>query len=76
MAIDLSDHESGERYHGHYKKALKKLQKRLSHIHYAHIVHKRRAIIVFEGWDAAGKGGIIQRLTARWDPRNFEGGPI
>ena len=76
MSIDLSDYESGETFDGKYKHALKKLQKRLSHIHFAHIVHKRRAIIVFEGWDAAGKGGIIKRLTAEWDPRYFEVWPI
>jgi AMP-polyphosphate phosphotransferase len=76
MTIDLSDYESAEPFDGKYKKALAKLQKRLSHIHYAHIVHKRRAIVMFEGWDAAGKGGIIQRLTAQWDPRYFEVWPI
>jgi polyphosphate kinase 2 (PPK2 family) len=74
--IDLSDFEAGEAFDGDYGRALKKLQKRLSHIHFAHIVHKRRAIIVFEGWDAAGKGGIIRRLTAEWDPRYFEVWPI
>src|SRR3546814_7024095 len=31
---------------------------------------------MFEGWDAAGKGGIIQRLTAQLDPRYFEVWPI
>jgi polyphosphate kinase 2 (PPK2 family) len=76
MKIDLADYEKGEAFDGKYKHALAKLQKRLSHIHYAHIVHKRRAIIVFEGWDAAGKGGIIKRLTAEWDPRYFEVWPI
>lgn len=76
MTIDLTDYESTAAYDGHYKKTLAKLQERLSRIHFAHIVHKRRAIIVFEGWDAAGKGGIIQRLTAEWDPRYFEVWPI
>ncbi|MEP9360535.1 polyphosphate kinase [Sphingomonas sp. KR3-1] len=76
MSIDLSDYEDGEAFDGKYKHALEKLQKRLSHIHYAHIVHRRRAIIAFEGWDAAGKGGIIQRLTAEWDPRYYEVWPI
>ncbi|MBB5709238.1 polyphosphate kinase 2 family protein [Sphingomonas xinjiangensis] len=76
MTIDLTDYEAGAPYEGNYKKKLKKLQDRLSRIHYAHIVHKRRAIILFEGWDAAGKGGIIQRLTAKWDPRYFEVWPI
>jgi polyphosphate kinase 2 (PPK2 family) len=76
MTIDLSDYESGDAFDGNYEKTLAKLQKRLSHIHYAHIVHKRRAVILFEGWDAAGKGGIIKRLTAEWDPRYFEVWPI
>ncbi len=28
-------------------------------------------LVMFEGWDAAGKGGAIQRLTAELDPRSF-----
>ena len=27
--------------------------------------------VLFEGWDASGKGGAIRRLTARLDPRHF-----
>jgi polyphosphate kinase 2 (PPK2 family) len=33
-------------------------------------------IILFEGWDAAGKGTSIQHLTARLDPRGFKLYPI
>ena len=29
------------------------------------------SVIVFEGWDAAGKGTAINRLTQRLDPRGF-----
>ncbi|GEN35565.1 MULTISPECIES: polyphosphate kinase 2 family protein [Aneurinibacillus] len=29
-------------------------------------------ILVFEGWDAAGKGGAIRRLTEKIDPRGFQ----
>lgn len=72
MAIDLKDYEQGADYAGDYDADLAALQERLARIQVAHIVHKRRAIIALEGWDAAGKGGIIQRLTARWDPRYFE----
>ncbi|WLR42468.1 UDP-galactose-lipid carrier transferase [Bacillus carboniphilus] len=32
----------------------------------------RGCIFVFEGWDAAGKGGVIKRMTAGLDPRGFE----
>lgn len=74
-SIDLSDFEKGGKVDDYHDR-LAALQKRLSHIQTAHIIHKRRAIIVFEGWDAAGKGGIIRRLTADWDPRYFEVWPI
>jgi polyphosphate kinase 2 (PPK2 family) len=33
-------------------------------------------IIIFEGWDAAGKGTSIQTLTSRLDPRGFKLYPI
>ena len=71
MTINLSDHEAGATYDGDYDADLAKLQKRLAHAQVAHIVHRRRAIVVFEGWDASGKGGAIKRLTAEWDPRAF-----
>lgn len=78
MTIDLSDYEAGEhKLEGEaYHARLAELQKRLSHIQTAHLIHKRRAIILFEGWDAAGKGGIIKRLSAEWDPRYYEVWPI
>lgn len=76
MTLRLSDHETGAKYQGDYDEDLKALQKRLQHIQVAHIVHGRSAIVMFEGWDAAGKGGIIQRLTARWDPRHFQVHPV
>jgi polyphosphate kinase 2 (PPK2 family) len=69
--IDLGDYESGTRYRGKHSDDLAALQERLGRILVAHIVHGNRSIVVFEGWDAAGKGGAIQRLTAGWDPRAF-----
>ena len=74
--IRLSDYETGADYAGDYDKDLAALQERLARIQVAHICHGRRALILFEGWDAAGKGGAIQRLTAQWDPRYFEVYPI
>ena len=74
--IDLKDYEAGRKYDGHYKDDLKALQKRLEKIQVAHAANKRPALVMFEGWDAAGKGGIIQRLTAEWDPRFYEVWPI
>jgi len=52
-----------------YQKALIKQQKRLLAVQQAYLLQHRRAVIVFEGTDAAGKGGTIRRLTERLDPR-------
>ena len=76
MAIDLKDFEAGKDYDGDYDGDILKLEARLEKIQVAHIVHGKSAIIAFEGWDASGKGGAIQRLTACWDPRWYEVWPI
>ena len=52
-----------------YKKALANLQIELVKLQ-AWIVHKGlRVVVVFEGRDAAGKGGVIKRITQRMNPR-------
>jgi len=33
-------------------------------------------LVIFEGWDAAGKGGSIKRMTQRLDPRGYVVYPI
>lgn len=76
MTINLAKFESGKPYPGDYDADLAALQKRLAHVQAAHIGHKKRSVVMLEGWDAGGKGGIIQRMTARWDPRYFEVWPI
>ncbi|MDX3911783.1 MAG: polyphosphate kinase [Sphingobium sp.] len=76
MTIKLKDHESGAKFTGDYEATLADLQERLAKVQVAHIVHGKRSVILFEGWDAAGKGGIIQRMTAEWDPRYFHVWPI
>lgn len=74
--IDLADFEKGRHYPGHYRRDLAALQKRLERILVAHIVHGRSAVVMLEGWDAAGKGGIIERMVTRWDQRRYEVYPI
>lgn len=59
-----------------YKRQLKHWQTKLLHVQQAYFHQGRRAIIVLEGWDAAGKGGAIRRLTQRLDPRGFTVYPI
>ena len=55
----------------HYEKQLKKLQQKMLTVQQAYFHQERRAVLVFEGWDAAGKGGAIRRLTEGLDPRGF-----
>jgi polyphosphate kinase 2 len=54
-----------------YEKELRKLQVELCHLQEWIKAEGQRAIIVFEGRDAAGKGGTIKALTERVSPRVF-----
>ena len=59
-----------------YDKELKELQAELADLH-NYIYHKKIPVVIaYEGWDAAGKGGNIKRLTSALDPRGFEVHPI
>ncbi len=59
-----------------YEKKLLKLQKKLGAIQQAYLLQGHSAVIVFEGWDAAGKGGTIRRITSVLDPRGCKVWPI
>lgn len=77
IRLDKIDMVSGRlKNREEYDKRLAKLQKELLHIQQTYWHSKRRAILVFEGWDAAGKGGSIRRLTEPLDPRGFHVWPI
>ncbi len=54
-----------------FEKELQKLQVELCHLQEWVKDHGVRAIVVFEGRDAAGKGGVIKRITERVSPRVF-----
>ena len=56
---------------GDYEKKLKKLQVELCHLQDWVKETRARIILVFEGRDAAGKGGIIKAITERVSPRVF-----
>ena len=55
-----------------YIKNLKKLQIELIKQQECIIEKKQRVIVIFEGRDAAGKGGAIRRITERINPRYFK----
>ena len=59
-----------------YRRELKELQGRLSELHNQVYLRRIPVIIAYEGWDAAGKGGNIKRITAALDPRGYKVHPI
>jgi polyphosphate kinase 2 (PPK2 family) len=68
LNLDLEEQE--------YQKQLIYYQVGLFRLAYQVYVQQRPVIIVFEGWDAAGKGGAIRRVTEKLDPRGFVVYPI
>ena len=54
-----------------YAKELVKLQEKLCHLQEWVKAKGLRAIVIFEGRDAAGKGGTIKAITERVSPRVF-----
>ena len=59
--IDLVDYDS----------ELLKLQAELVDLQQWAAKHKKRVCVLFEGRDAAGKGGAIRRITERINPRHI-----
>ncbi|NBB81882.1 MAG: polyphosphate kinase [Alphaproteobacteria bacterium] len=59
-----------------YNEQLDHLQLELRKIQQAYLRTRDRAIIVFEGWDAAGKGGTIRRISEVMDPKTLKVWPI
>ncbi len=53
-----------------YERRLKKLQHRLLDLQVHHHQTGGRVLIGIDGWDAAGKGGLIQRLIYGLEPRS------
>jgi polyphosphate:AMP phosphotransferase len=55
-----------------YENVLKEYQRKIYEITWETYNKKRSAVVVFEGWDAAGKGGCIRRLTNAMDTRLYD----
>ena len=68
MAIDLTRFEHGAAFAGDEQAALSAVQERLAQLQVAQIAHRKRALIVFEGWSGAGKKAALKRLVGAWDP--------
>jgi polyphosphate kinase 2 (PPK2 family) len=59
-----------------YNRKLGPLQLSFQSLAHELYVQRRALIVVFEGWDAAGKGGAIRRLTEQLEARGYEVSPI
>ncbi|MGC6177315.1 polyphosphate:AMP phosphotransferase [Lacrimispora sp. 38-1] len=66
--VDLTKSISKEEY----KKEIDRLQKKLEFLHSQIYLMRIPVVLGFEGWDAAGKGGAIKRLTSHLDPRGYK----
>ncbi len=68
MPINLADHERGAPFTGDFAAALGSVQERLARAQLSQVIHRRRAIVVIEGWEGAGKKDMLRRLCGAWDP--------
>ena len=59
-----------------YERRLQSMQSTMQAIQQAYLGTRERAVVVLEGWDTAGKGGIVRRLGWALDPRSFKVYPI
>ena len=66
-ALLLRQHHRSERLT--YFRELLRLQSELVKLQDWVVAHKHRVVVLFEGRDAAGKGGVIKRITQRLNPR-------
>jgi len=71
MQPALAPKETGKMKRKQYEKELRKLQGKLCQLQEWVKYKGLRVVIVFEGRDAAGKGGTIKALTERVSPRVF-----
>ena len=70
--VDLDQEVSDEAY----EQEIVALQEKAYALQIRNFLDGNRTVIAFEGWDAAGKGGAIKRLTALMDPRGYKVWPI
>ncbi len=66
-AVDLSLCLGADKY----RRQLEKYQAELQRLCWEAYSRKRSVVAVFEGWDAAGKGSAIRRVTGALDPRLY-----
>lgn len=68
LTLDLDKYE--------YEKELAQCQEKISSLAYNLYNSGIPTVILLEGWDAAGKGGLIKRITSAFDPRFYNVIPV
>lgn len=68
MPINLTEFERGAPFTDDPAEALQALQDRIARLQLSQIVHRKRAIILFEGWAGSGKRAALKRLVGALDP--------
>ena len=71
MPIDTARQERGAAFTGDYQAALSALREHLCELQLPQIAHGRRAIILFEGPEGAGKKMALKQLAAAFDPCHY-----
>ncbi|UBH15112.1 phosphate--AMP phosphotransferase [Macrococcus armenti] len=69
---DMFEDTSDDMSKAEYKELLPKLQARIRELQYALYERKIPLMLVYEGMDAAGKGGNIKRVRESLDPSGYE----
>src|SRR5271166_2015405 len=80
LELELEDSDLADILEGHelekgafprrlYFKELLRLQRELIKLQDWVVAKKLKLVVIFEGRDAAGKGGVIKRVTQRLNPR-------
>jgi polyphosphate kinase 2 (PPK2 family) len=67
--LEMDDHPIDEK---DYERELTKLQHRLLDLQVWHLRTGGRVIIGIDGWDAAGKGGLIERIVGGLEPKSTQ----
>jgi polyphosphate kinase 2 (PPK2 family) len=71
VPIELTDFERGAPFSGDADAAIASLQDRIARLQLSQIVHRKRAIILFEGWTGSGKRAALKKLSGALDPTHL-----
>jgi polyphosphate kinase 2 (PPK2 family) len=69
LRLDAVPTHPGTVDHAGYEQALAAAQQDLRRLQLAQLAQSARGVVVVEGWDAAGKGGVMRRMAAVLEPR-------